>query len=105
MLRPVRPRRTRADLCRVGPSAEATIGGSRCAWVCLAFISDVAPIPSDNDPGDPHMAAELLPLVHIELRMLAAARMALEGSGHPLQPAALVDEAFLRLVAAQKQQD
>ena len=44
-------------------------------------------------------AEELLPLVYGELRQLASARMSLEAAGHTLQPAALVHEAWLRLVA------
>jgi RNA polymerase sigma factor (TIGR02999 family) len=43
-------------------------------------------------------AEKLLPLVYAELRVLAAARMAHEMSGHTLQPTALVHEAWLRLV-------
>lgn len=49
------------------------------------------------DHGDPHAAAELLPLVYDELRKLAAARMARESASHTLQPTALVHEAWLRL--------
>src|SRR6266513_2085751 len=48
--------------------------------------------------GDPHAAAQLLPLVYEELRRLAAARLAAEPSGNTLQPTALVHEAYLRLV-------
>src|SRR4051812_40461878 len=48
--------------------------------------------------GDPHAAADLLPLVYDELRTLAAARMAAEKPGHTLQATALVHEAFVRLV-------
>jgi RNA polymerase sigma factor (TIGR02999 family) len=50
--------------------------------------------------GDPHAAAQLLPLVYDELRKLAAQRLAREGSGQTLQATALVHEAYLRLVAA-----
>jgi RNA polymerase sigma factor (TIGR02999 family) len=50
--------------------------------------------------GDPHAAAELLPLVYDELRKLAAARMAREPVGHTLSPTALVHEAYLRLAAS-----
>src|SRR3954470_6897871 len=50
------------------------------------------------DQGDPHAAAQLLPLVYDELRRLAAARLAAEPSGNTLQPTALVHEAYLRLV-------
>ena len=48
--------------------------------------------------GNNHSAAALLPLVYDELRRLAYARMALESSGHTLQPTALVHEAWLRMV-------
>lgn len=42
--------------------------------------------------------AELLPLVHEELRRIAGARMRGERSDHTLQPTALVHEAYVRLV-------
>ncbi len=48
--------------------------------------------------GDRRAAADLLPLVYAELRALAAARLAVEPSGHTLDPTALVHEAYLRLV-------
>lgn len=50
------------------------------------------------DSGDPHAAAELLPLVYAELRTLADARLVRERTGHTLQPTALVHEAYLRLL-------
>lgn len=48
--------------------------------------------------GDPHAAAELLPLVYEELRRLARSRMARERPGQTLTATALVHEAYLRLV-------
>jgi RNA polymerase sigma factor (TIGR02999 family) len=42
-------------------------------------------------------AAELLPLVYVELRELAAAQMRQERPGHTLNATALVHEAYLRL--------
>lgn len=48
--------------------------------------------------GDPCAAADLIPLVYDELRRLARARLAREPAGQTLQPTALVNEAFLRLV-------
>ncbi len=54
-----------------------------------------------NAPAsDPRVASELLPLVYDELRKLAAIHMAVETSGHTLQPTALVHEAYLRLVGS-----
>jgi RNA polymerase sigma factor (TIGR02999 family) len=48
--------------------------------------------------GDPHAAAQLLPLVYDELRSLAAQRLAIERPGQTLEATALVHEAYLRLV-------
>jgi RNA polymerase sigma factor (TIGR02999 family) len=52
--------------------------------------------------GDRQAAADLLPLVYDELRMLAAARMAAERPGHTLNATALLHEAYLRLVGDQQ---
>jgi RNA polymerase sigma factor (TIGR02999 family) len=49
------------------------------------------------EQGDPHAAAQLLPLVYDELRRLAAHKMAGENPGQTLQATALVHEAWLRL--------
>src|SRR3954463_14013960 len=61
-------------------------------------MTDVTQLLRALDRGDPHAAAQLLPLVYNELRGLAAARLADEPSGNTLQPTALVHEAYLRLV-------
>jgi RNA polymerase sigma factor (TIGR02999 family) len=50
------------------------------------------------EAGDPHAAAQLLPLVYDELRLLAAQKLAQEKPGQTLEPTALVHEAYLRLV-------
>jgi len=63
-------------------------------------MSEVTHLLNALDQGDPHAAAQLLPLVYNELRRLAAARLAAEPSGNTLQPTALVHEAYLRLVGA-----
>jgi RNA polymerase sigma factor (TIGR02999 family) len=52
--------------------------------------------------GNRQAAAELLPIVYAELRNLAAARIAAEKPGQTLQATALVHEAYLRLVDADK---
>jgi RNA polymerase sigma factor (TIGR02999 family) len=51
--------------------------------------------------GDETALHQLVPLVESELRRLAGAYMARERPGHTLQPTALVNEAFLRLVDVQ----
>ena len=61
-------------------------------------MSQVTEILSRIESGDDQAAVELFPLVYLELRRLAAARMAAERVDHTLQPTALVHEAFVRLV-------
>jgi RNA polymerase sigma factor (TIGR02999 family) len=61
-------------------------------------MDDVTRLLSASAQGDPHAAAELLPLVYDELRKLAALRLAQEAPGQTLQATALVHEAYLRLV-------
>src|SRR6187455_806823 len=67
-------------------------------------MSDVTRILSAIEQGDPHAAAQLLPLVYDELRKLAAQRLGQEKSGQTLQATALVHEAYLRLVDAEQAQ-
>ena len=52
--------------------------------------------------GDEAALGELLPLVHDELRRLAARLLRHERANHTLQPTALVNEAYLRLVNPQE---
>ena len=61
-------------------------------------MSEVTRILSAIEEGDPHAAAQLLPLVYDELRQLAAQRLAQEKPRQTLQATALVHEAYLRLV-------
>lgn len=64
-------------------------------------MSDVTRILSAIEHGDPLAAAQLLPLVYDELRLLAARKLAREDAGQTLQATALVHEAYIRLVGAQ----
>jgi RNA polymerase sigma factor (TIGR02999 family) len=48
--------------------------------------------------GDEAALEELIPLVQAELHRLAKHYMAKERAGHPLQPTALVNEAYIRLI-------
>ena len=54
--------------------------------------------------GEPDALDALLPLVHQELRRLAAHYMRRERSCHTLQATALVNEAYLRLIEVQRVQ-
>lgn len=67
-------------------------------------MSEVTQILSAIEEGDPHAAAQLLPLVYAELHGLAARKMAQEEPGQTLQTTALVHEAYLRLVDTEKAQ-
>jgi RNA polymerase sigma factor (TIGR02999 family) len=67
-------------------------------------MSDVTRILSALDAGDPHAAAQLLPLIYDELRRLAAQKLAQEKHGQTLQPTALVHEVYLRLVDVEQPQ-
>jgi RNA polymerase sigma factor (TIGR02999 family) len=67
-------------------------------------MSEVTRILSAIEQGDPHAAAQLLPLVYDELRALAAQKLAQEKPGQTLDPTALVHEAYLRLVDTEKAQ-
>jgi RNA polymerase sigma factor (TIGR02999 family) len=59
---------------------------------------DVTHLLDDLTAGKEHAFDELLPLVERELRRRAAGYMRRERQNHTLQPTALVNEAFLRLV-------
>jgi RNA polymerase sigma factor (TIGR02999 family) len=67
-------------------------------------VSDVTQILFEIESGDPKAAEQLLPLVYDELRKLAAAKLAQEKPGQTLQATALVHEAYIRLVDAEKGQ-
>ena len=67
-------------------------------------MSDVTRILSAIERGDPHAAAQLLPLVYDELRKLAAQKLAREKPGQTFQATALVHEAYLGLVDTKKVQ-
>ena len=77
---------------RAGPSLVTT------------SMTNVTPILSAIEQGDPHAAEQLLPLVYDELRKLAALKLAQEKPGQTLQATALVHEAYLRLVDQERAQ-
>jgi RNA polymerase sigma factor (TIGR02999 family) len=72
--------------------------------VILDRMNAVTRILNAIEQGDPHEAIQLLPLVHDELRRLAAQKLAREAPGQTLQATALVHEAYLRLVDVEKAQ-
>src|ERR1700758_3822781 len=64
----------------------------------VGIMPAVTRILSAIEQGNPHAAAQLLPLVYEELRKLAAQKLAHEAPGQTLQATALVHEAYVRLV-------
>src|SRR5215218_8205932 len=68
----------------------------------LKPMSAVTQVLAAVERGDTHAAEQLLPLVYDELRKLAAQRLAGEKPGQTLQATALVHEAYLRLVDAER---
>jgi RNA polymerase sigma factor (TIGR02999 family) len=66
-------------------------------------MSDVTRILNAIERGDASATDELLPLVYEELRLLAAQKLSQEPPGQTLQATALVHEAYLRLVGAERQ--
>jgi RNA polymerase sigma factor (TIGR02999 family) len=65
-------------------------------------MSDVTCILNAIEQGDERATDKLLPLVYDELRLLAAQRLSHETPGQTLQATALVHEAYIRLVGAEK---
>ena len=59
---------------------------------------DATQFLTDYVSGNARAADELMPLVYDELRRLAAAHMRAERADHTLQPTAVVNEAYLRLI-------
>jgi RNA polymerase sigma factor (TIGR02999 family) len=65
-------------------------------------MGEVTQILSQMEDGDGQASEKLLPLVYDELRKLAAQKIAREKPGQTLQATALVHEAYIRLVDAEK---
>jgi RNA polymerase sigma factor (TIGR02999 family) len=64
--------------------------------------SDVTELLHDWSQGDPSALEKLIPLVFEDLRQIAARMFRRESDGHTLQPTALVNEVYLRLMDQRK---
>src|SRR5262245_15759533 len=71
----------------------------------MPSMTAVTRILSAIEEGDARAPERLLPLVYDELRKMAAQRLAQEKPGQTLDATALVHEAYLRLVDAEKAQN
>lgn len=61
-------------------------------------INDVTRLLKAWGDGDANALEKLVPLVHVELYRLAKLYMRAERPGHTLQPSALLNEAYVRLI-------
>jgi len=64
--------------------------------------SDVTILLKQWKSGDASALEQVTPLVYEELRRLAASYLRREREGHTLQPTALLNEAYMRLVAVEQ---
>jgi RNA polymerase sigma factor (TIGR02999 family) len=64
--------------------------------------SDVTRLLQDWGEGDPSALERLIPLVFADLRQIAGRMFQRESDGHTLQPTALVNEVYLRLMDQRK---
>lgn len=64
----------------------------------MSSSPDITQLLKDWSDGDGQAPAQLMPLVYAELRQLADRYMSHERINHTLQPTALVNEAYLRLI-------
>jgi RNA polymerase sigma factor (TIGR02999 family) len=64
----------------------------------MSSSPDITQLLKDWSDGDGQAPAQLMPLVYQELRRLADHYMSHERVSHTLQPTALVNEAYLRLI-------
>jgi RNA polymerase sigma factor (TIGR02999 family) len=71
----------------------------------LNRVNEVTKVLSQIERGDSAAAEKLLPLVYRELRQLAAAKLAQEGSKRKPDATSLVHEAYLRLIGDGAQPD
>ncbi len=93
------PRTTAKPVTKLTPHPYAILlPESRMAVDARTRVTEiVAGLSSPTSEPTP-AAEELFPLVYDELRKLAGGLMSRERRGHTLQPTALVNEAYLRLV-------
>src|SRR4051812_9422106 len=70
----------------------------------LGRMPDLTRLLAAAAAGDRQAAADLLPVVYDDLRMLAALKIAREKPGQTLQATALVHEAYLRVVGLERAQ-
>jgi RNA polymerase sigma factor (TIGR02999 family) len=68
----------------------------------MPSMNDITHVLDAIQQGDPLAASQLLPLVYDELRKLAAQKLAYEKPGQTLEATALVHEAYIRLVDADR---
>ncbi len=61
---------------------------------------EITQLLSEWSSGEPEALAQLMPLVLADLRQMAERHFARESPGHTLQPTALVNEVYLKLIGS-----
>ncbi|MCU1257485.1 MAG: polymerase, sigma-24 subunit, subfamily [Bryobacterales bacterium] len=75
-----------------------------CLFMSGLEDADIARLLQDWSQGDRNALDSLMPEVHAELHRLARSYISRERRGHTLQPTALINEAYLKLVGEQGMQ-
>src|SRR5215510_15796642 len=89
-------------LSRVRPTRARTIARTSERPLTMPSSPRITGLLQAWGQGDDAALAALTPLVHAELRRLARGYMGRERKDHTLQPTALVNECYLRLVDARE---
>jgi RNA polymerase sigma factor (TIGR02999 family) len=86
--------------------SHETEGGFVTMWPDMKELRprDVTRLLDDWSQGNRSALDDLMPLVHAELHRLARGYLARERPGHTLQPTALINEAYLKLVGERHMQ-
>jgi len=70
----------------------------------IPAVHDITGLLTAWSAGDQQAFDRLVPIVYDELRRIARSYMERESAGHPLQATALVHEAYIRLIDANRVQ-
>ena len=101
-----RPSRGRANLpsdARVSPAAPRGCGWESAAArlessAMTLSAGEITRLLTEWSTGNPEAREQLMPLVFEDLRRMAERHFARENPGHTLQPTALVNEVYLKLI-------
>ncbi len=76
-----------------------------CRKTREVIMKDITQLINAAEAGDKQASCELFDRVYADLKRLASTRLAVENSGHTLQPTALVHEVYLRMFGLHQETD